>query len=243
MFVSTIQQLFTDIQKGEKMKQKRHKMIEWAMAGIVLTGAGIGIIACQSHKNCFGKLHQVNTYPYYEATIEDIPPLDRVKGIMIMDYYHPEMAEIVMLIGNQVLIEEIIGREIFPTQIVADEKWIQQITSHFKNAERNKHVMACLDTRVAFITNHGAYMVMFSESTILTEDEEMKVIYGPGYYSGQLFQDFCEVGLINKHSPDSDKPPFPFHLYLRGPDPNIPQYEPDKSGEEPETFGNFHSGL
>lgn len=175
------------------MNRLQYKMAIKAITGMVLIGAGIGIIACQSHKN------QLKLYPCYEATIEDIPPASEVEAIMVSAYNLPWETDIALIVGDPNYITKKITKwKIRPdTIVVNDQKKIQQITNHFRSAERIIRPGVCLPLQVVFVTKHGAYLIELDGAY---EDD---IIYGYNYRSEQLFQDFCEVGLINKHRPDS----------------------------------------
>ena len=135
----------------------------------------------------------VNAYPFYEATIEDLPPLQDVQGILIMAYNHPAMPCYLLAIGNRNKIEKIIGFEIFhpemkPTPLENDIVWIERLYNHYLEAE--PYDVGCADpARVTFITKGKAYMVEVGDG-----DE---FISWTGYRSYDLKKDFDE--LFKKH--------------------------------------------
>lgn len=158
----------------------------------------IGLVAilvpgCQS-------LPVVNRYHYVEATIKDIPKLKKLEGILVMAHYHPEMGEIMMLIGEQDKVEQIIGREINPQKAINDAAWIKRIHQHYLQSRRvnNFGRGSANDSRVAFITKKRAYMIEFG---VDDKDGKYTVVYGDDYESEQLAKDFQEIGLLEHEEP------------------------------------------
>jgi hypothetical protein len=146
----------------------------------------------------------VNRYQYVEAGIDDLPELKKIEGILVMNHYHPEMAEIMLLIGEQDKVEQIIGREINPKKIVSDIAWIKRIYQHYLEVRRvnNFGRGSFNDTRVVLITKKRAYMIEFG-----VDDEHGKytVVYGDNYESEQLRKDFEELGLLEYEKPADTK--------------------------------------
>ena len=137
---------------------------------------------CQENE----KLKLVNKYQYFEATIDDVPSINKIEAIIFLNYYHPEIGQIMMLIGNQKTVEKIVGHEINPQKVIDNRMWIEKLTANFKSARRVKR--GCLDdARAVFITKQRAYMI-----SIAKDDE---VVYGPDYESKELKKDFDELGL------------------------------------------------
>ncbi|MCK5615247.1 hypothetical protein KAR91_75990 [Candidatus Pacearchaeota archaeon] len=128
----------------------------------------------------------VNKYQYVEISIDQLPGLDEVEGILFANHYHPEMAHIMIVVGNPETVEQIIGREIFSDKIINDPSWLYRLISDFANARRVKRGMAS-DARAVFITTDRAYMLKI--------ETDEKIVYGPGYESAQLKKDFEELGL------------------------------------------------
>lgn len=142
----------------------------------------------------------VNRYQYVEARIDDLPEFKKIEGILIMNHFHPEMGEIMMLIGEQDRVEQIIGREINPQKAVNDATWLKRIYQHYLEARRvnNFGRGSFSDSRVVFITKRRAYMV---EIGIDDEDGKYTVVYGDDYESEQLRKDLEEIGVLEHEEP------------------------------------------
>lgn len=168
------------------MKSLNFKILLIGLAAILVPG-------CRS-------LPVVNRYHYVEATIKDIPKLKEIEAILVMKHYHPEMSEIMMLIGEQDKVEQIIGREINPEKIVSDSTWIKRIHQHYLEAKRVNNLGrgSFNDTRVAFITKKRAYMIEFG---VDDKDGKYTVVYGDHYESEQLAKDLEEIGLLERGEP------------------------------------------
>jgi len=155
---------------------------------------GLGLVIMTGCKS----LPVVNRYQYVEVMVDDLPRLEKIEGIFVMNHYHPEMAGIMILIGDQDKVEQIIGREINPEKVVSDTAWIKRIYQHYLEAKRIKQ--GCLsDARVTFITKERAYMIKLSSGY----DE--KVVYGDDYESEKLREDFEELGLLEREEPSDTK--------------------------------------
>jgi len=157
----------------------------------------VGVTGCKS-------LPVVNKYQYVEAEIDDLPKFERIEGIFIMNHYHPEMAEIMMLIGNQNNVEKIVGREINPEKVIDDTSWVKKIYQHYSAARRmyNFGKGSFNDTRVAFITRERAYMIEFG---VDDKDGKYTVVYGDYYESKELRKDFEELGILEREEPSDTK--------------------------------------
>ena len=144
-----------------------------------------------------GRLKLVNGYQYFEAGVDDIPPLQKIEAILLTPHYHPELfygEKAIYVIGNPKTVEQIVGHEVLPRKVINDPTWILRITTDFKNARRTK-IGTGSDARVVFITKEKAYMVLI--------DKNDKVVYGTDYESTQLKQDFEELGLFEHEEPPS----------------------------------------
>jgi len=158
------------------------EMLSVVLIFILLTG-------CQS-------LEVVNRYQYVEAGIESLPGSEQIEGILIMNHYHPEMADIIMLVGNQDNVEGIIGREINPEKVVSDCVWIKRIHEDYLEARRTNTFGrgSFNDSRVVFVTKERAYMIEFG---VDEEKGRYTVVYGDDYESEQLRKDLEELGLFD----------------------------------------------
>ena len=188
------------------MKRLRYNIMVWSIATMVILCAGAG---CQSPN-----LRRVNWYPYYEATVDDIPPLEDVVGIAMMSC-NPNISDISLLIGDEALIESITGYDIYIDKNINDWKWIESITLHLKNAERVKNDDYNFDkdgTCITFFTRRGAYMVVFDDS-----DTE-PVVRGPGYQSELLSRDFWELHSLLYPPKPAPKDPNDFFIVPNPPD-------------------------
>ena len=157
---------------------------------ILFAGLGLAIITgCRS-------LPVVNKYHYVEATVKDIPRFKKVQAILVMAYYHPEMGQIIMVIGDQDRVENIIGREIFPQKVVNNPIWIERIARHYLEARRvnNFGRGSFNDSRVVFVTKKKAYMVPFGVGS----ENGKCIVYGDDYTSEELGKDFEELGLLDE---------------------------------------------
>jgi hypothetical protein len=166
------------------------KLVSFA---IVLTTLGVPTIAgCRS-------LPVVNRYRYVEATVEDIPDFKKVEGIFVVKHYHPEIAEIMLVIGDQDKLEQIIGREIFSENVVSDCWWIKRIHRHYSEARRidNFGRGSFNDSRVVFVTKKRAYMIPFG----VDSKNGKHTVYGDDYVSEALGRDFADLGLIEEETP------------------------------------------
>jgi hypothetical protein len=162
-------------------------------SGILLAGLGLAIITgCRS-------LPVMNKYHYVEATIKDIPRFNKVEGILVMAHYHPEMGEIIMVIGDQDKVEHIIGREIFPEKVASDPIWLRRIPRHYLEARRvnNFGRGSFNDSRVVFVTKKKAYMIPFG----VDNENGNYTVYGDDYTSEELGKDFQELGLLDEEEP------------------------------------------
>lgn len=142
----------------------------------------------------------VNRYQYVEAAIKDLPKFKKIEAILVMNHYHPEMGEIMMLIGDQDKVEQIIGREINPQKAINDPAWIKRIYQHYLEARRvnNFGRGSANDSRVVFITKKRAYMIEFG---VDDKDGKYTVVYGDHYESEQLAKDLEEIGLLERGEP------------------------------------------
>lgn len=161
---------------------------------ILLTGLALVVVS-----GCL-PLPVVNRYHYVEAKINDLPKFKEIEAILVMKHYHPEMGEIMMLIGEQDKVEQIIGREINPEKIVSDSTWIKRIHQHYLEAKRVNNLGrgSANDSRVAFITKKRAYMIEFG---VDDKDGKYTVVYGDDYESEQLAKDLEEIGLLEHGEP------------------------------------------
>lgn len=144
------------------------------------------------------RLMLVNEYQYFEATINDIPSVNKTEAIAIMNYYHPEVGQIIILVGNQKKVEKIIGHQINPQKVIDDEKLKKKLVTDFKNAN-NKQLYfyktakdygrgVLENAHVVFITKNRAYMIPI-------RDTNGEFVSGPNYESKELKKDFDELGL------------------------------------------------
>jgi hypothetical protein len=157
-----------------------------------------------SHAVSCRQQYVVNKYKYLESSIDDIPKLNSIEGILVANHYHPEMADIMLLVGDKTQIEQITGRQINPEKIVTESEWIKKIYQDYKNAKRveNFGKGSFNDSRVIFITNKKAYMIEFG---IDDSDGKRTIVYGDDYVSEQLLKDFEELGLFeNEHRSQSN---------------------------------------
>jgi len=166
------------------------KLLNFAVVLTILGFLSIG--GCRS-------LPVVNRYHYVEATVEDIPDLKKLEGIFVVKHYHPEMGEIMLVIGDQDKLEQIIGREIFSESVVSDGGWIKRIHRHYSEARRidNFGRGSFNDSRVVFVTKKRAYMIPFG----VDNKNGKHTVYGDDYVSEALGRDFAELGLIEEETP------------------------------------------
>jgi len=142
----------------------------------------------------------VNRYQYVEATIKDVPRVEKVEAILLMNLNHPEEADRVALIGDINRVEAIIGRSISPEKIISDPVWIKKIHQHYLEARRvnNFGRGSFNDSRVVFITKKRAYMIEFG---VDDENGKYTIVYGDDYESAELRKDFEELGLLDEEEP------------------------------------------
>ena len=169
---------------------KRQSIFVLPISVFILLGSSCSCLP----QNDSQTLGPVNAYPYYEADIYDLPPLAKIEGILILNYNHPEVADIEMAIGNQSRIEEIAGREILPKKIVEDHAWVKRIVDDISDAQPRKWTSSS-DARIVFLTKRKAYMVQFD-----TNDEE-GIAYNDDFVSRQLWDDLHELGLVEPYKP------------------------------------------
>ncbi len=132
-----------------------------------------------------------NDLQYVEATIDDLVGL-KFEGILFLDYYNIEEAEILRVLGNPNKLESITGKKIKAEKVVNDPIWLERVIKGFLGAERIKRGYLD-DARAAFITEDKGYMIK-----IAADD---KVVYGPDYESEQLRKDLEEIGLLEHEEP------------------------------------------
>ena len=168
------------------MKSSDSKILLIGLVLVVVTG-------CKS-------LPVANKYHYVEAGIDDLSGLEKIEGILITNHYHPEMAGIVFLIGNQDKVEKIIGREINPERTVSDPAWIERIYQNYLKAKRVNNLGrgSANDSRMVFVTKKRAYMIEFG---VDEEDGKYTVVYGDDYESEHLRNDFEELGILEHKKP------------------------------------------
>lgn len=168
------------------MKSLNFKILLIGLAAILVPG-------CRS-------LPVVNRYHYVEAAIKDLPKFKEIEAILVMNHYHPEMGGIMMLIGDQDKVEQIIGRETNPEKVVNDPAWVKRIYQHYLEARRVNNLGrgSFNDTRVVFITKKRAYMIEFG---VDDKDGKYTVVYGDHYESEQLAKDLEEIGLLEHEEP------------------------------------------
>jgi len=142
----------------------------------------------------------VNSYPFYETTVDKLPPLKDVKGVLIMTSNHPSDAFYPIVIGDRKEIEEIIGFEIvvyncdeLPVKFETDPKWIEKLYKDCFEAERvpelDNYWCGYLDMGgITFVTKKAAYMVG------ICNDISFQAF--PGYRSPELEKHFNELGII-----------------------------------------------
>lgn len=170
----------------------------------------------------------VNKYQYFDVSIDDLPEMKEIEAVLFTNHYHPEVGEIMMVVGNPETVEEIIGHEIFADKVVNDPAWLYRLIPDFANARRVKR--GCIsDARAVFITRKCAYMIQV--------DTDERVVYGPDYQSEQLRKYFEEVGLLDEYR----KPPDMNEVIkgLKGGPPDMDpnrikeaQERPDRDGSE-----------
>lgn len=97
---------------------------------MILVAVLLCVVGCQSHK-----LKQVYAYPYFEATIDDLPPVDEIKAIAITGNV-PIGTENLFLLGDRKTVETVLGYEVWAKKMIDNRQWIERLTAHFKNAER-----------------------------------------------------------------------------------------------------------
>jgi hypothetical protein len=166
------------------------KLLNFAVVLTILGLLSIG--GCRS-------LPVVNRYHYVEATIKDIPKLERTKAILLMNINHPVEADWIGLIGDQDEVEEVIGHCISPQRVVSDPLWIKRIHRHYSEARRidNFGRGSFNDSRVVFVTKKRAYMIPFG----VDSKNGKHTVYGDDYVSEALGRDFAELGLIEQETP------------------------------------------
>lgn len=123
-----------------------------------------------------------------------------MEGILVIAHYHPEVGdEIIMVIGDQDKVEQIIGREILPGKTVSDSIWIKRIHRHYLEARRvNKFARSSFnDSRVVFVTKKRAYMIPLG----VDNAKGKYTVYGDDYASEELGKDFAKLGLLDEEQP------------------------------------------
>jgi hypothetical protein len=152
-----------------------------------------GLLGCQENR-----LMLLNKYKYFEATIDDIPSVNKIEAIAIMNYYHPEVGQIMILVGNQKNVEKIIGHEINPQKVIDDEKSIKKLVADFKNAQKSyiyKYKTAKNYDRGDLENAHAVFITKDRAYLIPIRDINGEFVSGPNYESKELKKDFDELGL------------------------------------------------
>lgn len=157
----------------------------------ILLALTVVLAGCQVQK-------PVNSYPFYETTVDKLPPLKDIKGVLIMAYNHPSVPFYALVIGERAEIEQTIGFEIIgyhdpPVRFESDPKWIEKLYKDCFEAERvlelDNYWCGFPDgARITFVTKKAAYMVG------ICNDISFQAF--PGYRSPELEKHFNELGII-----------------------------------------------
>jgi len=155
---------------------------------VILIALVVTSIGCQFQK-------PVNSYPFYDITVDRIPPLEKVKGILVMASSHPSVPFYVLVVGDRAEIEQTIGFEIVgypdpPVKFKSDSAWIKKLYTDCVEAERELELdnYWCGDGgRVTFITDKAAYMIR------LCAGNDFQTF--PGYRCPKLEKHFKELGI------------------------------------------------
>lgn len=153
------------------------------------------VVGCQTTPEKFELLYQMNDYPFYKTSIDNLPPAKDVYGIFIMEIIDSELTEI-LAIGDPVLIRKMIKGEYkaigeYETKdILLELPDVQIIANHLLKAERSQEYMFSSDLYIALLTRRGAYMVAFD----IMEDGHY--IYGEDFLSVWVWNDFKTLGIL-----------------------------------------------
>lgn len=146
------------------------------------------VMGCQTTPEKFKLVHQINGYPFYETSIDNLPSAEDVIGIFIMEILEPEPFDI-LAIGDPVLIKKTIKSEYEAKDTVGDPFMVHLIANHLNRAERSKQ--ECMsDIYIALLTHRGGYMV------VLSLDVNGQYIYGNDFISVRLWEDFKTLGIF-----------------------------------------------
>jgi hypothetical protein len=140
----------------------------------VLLCMGISMVGCHSHK-----LKRMYTFPYYEATIDNLPPVDEIRGVLVSGpaplYKNTDLC----LIGNRSELERLLGHKLWAESILDEREVLERLVMYFKNAERNDEIRDIrFDIAFAFITDKRAY--------VIRTDEQGAAFVGPDWQSTRI---------------------------------------------------------
>jgi hypothetical protein len=175
---------------------------------------GISMVGCQANK-----LKRMYTFPYYEATIDDIPSVEEIRAVLITEGASPWTYENLLLVGDRTEVEQLVGHEIWLQYASNDRQALERLVMYFKKAERNEKMpRKRLDSSVIFITDTKAYVVPVN---LLGE-----TMFGFDWQSDRTMRLLDDIVSKVKESKRKD-------LESRSAPQPLPELEPGSLGEMP----------
>ncbi|MFA5553532.1 MAG: hypothetical protein WCZ89_09645 [Phycisphaerae bacterium] len=171
-------------------------MIRFAKVGIILALTAtlffVYSFACSPNKK---ERTPVNNYPFYETTIDKLPDLQNVRGILIMAYKHPSVPCYILAIGELNDIQKIVGFDLIGNDckllpVENNNEWIAKILTACNESIRQERISAGSDSRIAFVTLESTEMLQF--------DMDENRVFGNGYESVKLKEYLLE--LFERHN-------------------------------------------
>jgi hypothetical protein len=194
------------------MNRLKKKYCVRVILAMLLLCIGIGTVGCQSHK-----LKRMYTFPYYEATIDDLPPVDEIQAIIITAGAPPYGWDPIAVVGNRAEIENLLGHRVWAKWMVDNREWIEITTKHFKYAERDDaEDIGMADMHAIFITASKGYAIPLTQSG--------SVIIGTNFHSERILSDINRLGCLEKQK-NAAAPKVPADFFTRTQDDT--QREPE----------------
>lgn len=154
--------------------------------------------ACSTDKKVSEDRIPVNNYPFFETTIDKLPDLQNIRGILIMAYKHPSVPCYILAIGELNDIQKIIGFDLIGNNCIQlpaekDKEWIGKILSSCNESHRGEKISSGSESRIAFVTSESTEMLQF--------DMDENRVFGNGYESVKLKEYLLELFERNNIKP------------------------------------------